>query len=181
MSRTTLILLAVLILAIAGGGVFYWFNQDKVANILNTGAANTNAVTNTAVTNTPLLTGTAPQLIEGDKKLTGSFTVNQVKVDFTGVTRTSTFEAIEAGQGQDFVVVYFQSVAPTEVLSVKRGLEANTSLTSGTNSYKLAGLKIASTLITNDRGYMKFVVSESITNLQLEIGSGETVQETVLP
>lgn len=180
MRRSTLILIIVLILVLAGAGVWFWFNQGALKSILNRSTVNTNTTTTGNLNRAPV-TGTIPNVVEGNQALTGTVKVHEVTVTLTSLLKTKSFESIGADKGKTYIVIYFQPVASTDVLKVKQGLEANAHVLAGTTVIPLDSIKVASDQVKNDRGYIKFVVLDTATNLQLEVGSGSAAQHVKLP
>ena len=178
MSRTTSILLVVLAVAVIGGGVYFWLNKDKVASLFNSNQANTNALAEN--TNHAIVNGSV-QNVEGQTPLQGQITVGDTTLTVTSMTRDTKFESLDAPKDQDFVVVFFNGVSSNKVFAVQKGLMGNADVSDGKTSYALEGLKVASDLVANDHGYLKFVVPHTASKLTLEVGSGPTAQRLQLP
>jgi len=87
---------------------------------------------------------------------------------------------VAAGTGKEYVIVYFDGIAGDKVLAVEQVLEHDATLVSGKDTYPLAGLKVATTVVKNDRGYLKFAVPSGTKNLTLQIGTGASAQTVKL-
>ncbi|MEK7538159.1 MAG: hypothetical protein AAB619_04280 [Patescibacteria group bacterium] len=183
MRQTTLILVIALAVVIIGGGLYLWLNKTTVtlpwAKTTNTATTTNTAVTN-AATNTAPKTITLPTEVKGDTTVTGKLTVGAVEVTINSQQKQASADNVNADKGQTFLLVYFDAIDPADVLTVDRGLR-DVKLTAGQTTYPLLSLKVASTYVKGDRGFMKFAVPEKAANLQLQLGSGATLQTVKLP
>ncbi len=181
MRRTTLILVIILIFVVLGGGGYLWVTHPA---IVLPWASNTNSITNTATTNTTTNTApktiTLPTEVKGDTAVTGTFKLGQVTVTFNSQQKQATLDGVTADSGQTFLLVYFDGLSPADVVTVDQGLRG-AKLSDGHNTYSLLALKVASTYVTGDRGFLKFSMPDQATNLQLQLGSGATLQSVKLP
>jgi hypothetical protein len=156
-------------------------NRDAIVSPATntTNAADTNATptdTNAALNINAVL----PNEVKGDKELNGKAAVGDVELNFSSVSKTDTFEGEQAPDKKTFVIVFFDAVEGSQVLTVKNGLTGNHRLITNTGNATPAGLKVASTLYQGDRGYLKYIADDAATTFNLEIGVEGSAQRIPL-
>lgn len=185
MRRTTLILIIVLAVVVIGGGAYVWLKKDSLTFPW---AKNTNTSTTTGVgatttnvsTNTAPKTITLPSEVKGDTAVAGTLKVGTVDIKINSQQKQATADGQTVDKGQTYLLVYFDAVNPADVAVVDRGIR-DAKIINGTASYPLLALKVASTYVSGDRGYLRFAVPEKATNLVLQLGTGATAQTVKLP
>ncbi len=185
MSRTTLILISVLGVVAIGGGAYLWMNKDNLklsptTNTVNTNvAAQVNGNTNTVTAANLNLSTT--QVFQGDKTLDKQLTVAGTALHITSTLKVDTYEGVAAPKGQQYLVIYFDPIDGGSVLAVQKALVKDAHLLAvGKSQIALAGIKMATTVIKNDVGFINFLVPSAATGLVLEIGTGSTAQHAAL-
>lgn len=185
MRRTTLVLVIILVVVVLGGGTYVWLNKDTISFPWDKNA-NVDGVTNTAAvsvipasTNTTPTSITLPTEVKGDTAASGSLKVGGVDIIISSQQKQITADGETAVAGQTYLLVFFDALAPTVIEAVDAGLKG-VKVSDGRTAYPLAGLKVASTYVKGDRGYMRFSIPESAKNLQLELGLGVDAQTVKL-
>lgn len=184
MRRTTLMLIIVLILIILGGGAYLTYTKTKIVfpwvNKATTTTTNNGVTTTTNTVNTSLKTITLPTEVKGDTAVTGKLKIDTIELTISSQQKQTTIGAETADKGMTFLLVYFDPVAPTDVLAVDKGLR-QVKVNDGKADYPVAGISVSSTTVKGGRGYMKFVIPTTATNLKLQLGTGATLQSVTLP
>lgn len=173
MRRTTLILIIVLAVVLLGGAGYLWWQRDSIVWPWNatstTSTTNTSTTTNTT-TNAAVVTNTTlPTEIKGDTDVTGTLTVGTVTVHISSQQKTDANNGQTADSGKTYLLVYFDALPSADVLAADQGLRSVV-VKSGTATYNLESLKVASTAINGDRGYLQFTIPDAATNLKLVLG-----------
>jgi len=187
MRRTTIILLMVLIVVIAGGGVYWWLNKDTISSLLS-GEKNINQGT----TNTPVaVINSSPDLsnvnyslpvpIQGDTAMDATLSVNGAQLHFSSLQKTATFDSNPAPAGQTYLLIYFDGLEAADAEKIQPLIRNETQLVTSQGVVKIGAYKIALKLIANDRGYLRFTISDKITKPELQIGSGAAVAKATIP
>ncbi len=179
MNRRLLILIIILVVALAGAGVWWYFNQDQVKSVLNpnSNATNTNTVSNT---NAAPVNGSLVTEQKGTTAIDFKTTVNDVEVHFSSASKLTTFAGEPAEEGKSFIVVYFDALASDKVLAAQAGLYQRASVLYRGGVAPMTSLKVASDVVSGDRGYLKFILPADATSLKLQIGD-DGKQQTDLP
>lgn len=190
MRRTTLILLIVLVVVVVAGGAYAMMNKEKVrqafggknANVAVTVTTNkaTNAANTAAPTNVPIKTGTAPKEVKGDVAADTSITVGKTTVHISSLQKTASFMGTDAAKGKEFFVVYFDALTSDAIVDVQSAFMAGTSVVTGGQTIPMQKLKIASTAITGDRGFIAFQVPAGSKTFVMKIGTGDGAQSVNL-
>jgi len=175
----------VLIVIIIGGGLYFWLTKTPI-NILGNKNANTAVTTNTNTAvvsnvNSTLQVTNSPVEVKGTNAMTGKVTVGGVELTLNSYAKVDTINGVPADKGQTYLLIYFDAVAPASVSAVNQALIADAHLLVGDVTYKLLALKVASTLVNNDRGSLQFMVPTTAQNTKLEIGTGASAQRVTLP
>lgn len=186
MRRSTLILVIVLVIVIIGGGAYFWLNKDTLTfpwdnntNTLTTTNSDSVVVINTP-TNTAPITITLPTEVKGDTAASGSLKVGDTAITISSQQKQTTADGRTAEKGQTYLLVFFDALEPAQIEAVDTGLRGVT-VSDGKKSYPLAGLKVASTYVKGDRGYMRFSIPDTAKNLMVQLGTGDTAQTVKLP
>lgn len=186
MRRSTLILIIILAVVIIGGGAFFWlqkdtltFPWDKNTNTVTTTNTASVAVINTPTNTTPK-TVTLPTEVKGDTVVSGNLKVGDVNITVSSLQKQTTADGKTADKGQTYLLVFFDALEPTQIEAVDAGLRGVT-VSDGKTSYPLAGLKVASTYVKGDRGYMRFSIPDTAKTLTLQLGTGADKQTVKLP
>lgn len=172
MRRSLVILIAVLLVVIIGGGLYFWLHRGTVKSVLNpqtNSQASANTPTIAKNSNTSL-----PVEIKGDKTLDATVKlINGLSIHFTSLTKADSFATVTADTGKTFIIVFFEPMTGAEVLAASQTLPAEVKLQVGKNTYEASSVKVASTTVKNDRGYLKFIVPSSTTAASLVAGSNQ--------
>lgn len=181
MSRTTLILITILAIVAIGGGAYLWLNKDSLSNPLSTTNTTTNSTT-TANTNTSTanLNLSTADTLKGDKTLDTKLTVGGADIQVTSSLKAATYESVAAPAGKEFLVIYFEGISGDKVSVVDAALASGAHLLVGTTTVALTGIKVATNVVKNDRGYLKFIVPIGASNVNLEVGTGVSAQRVKL-
>lgn len=173
MPRRTLILVVALVAVLAGAGVWWWFNQDQVSDFLNppTNSGSANTSTTVSNTNRPPVNASLATELKGDVEIDKTVKINDVEVHFSSLSKLDSFAGQPAGEKKVFLIVFFDPVQSGQVEAVQRGLQKDVTLHYSGGVSPLASLKIASTVVANDRGYLKFVLPSDASNMVLGIGA----------
>ncbi len=183
MRLSTAILLIVLAVVVIGGGAYLWLMKDSLSlpwasNTNSTAKSSTKTLTPT--TTTAPTTITLPTEVKGDTVVTGTLKVGTADVKISSQQKQVTADGVTADKGQTFILVYFDAIEPADVSTVDQGIR-QVKLIDGKTTYPLLALKVASTYVKGDRGYLRFAVPTSATKLQLQLGTGATAQTLSLP
>lgn len=183
MRRTTLILIIVLVVIVIGGGAYMWMMKDSLSlpwrKTTNSTTNTTNTTTIINTTNTAPTTITLPTEVKGDTAVSGVLKIGAVDVKISSQQKQTTADGETAEKSQTFLLVYFDAVAPADVTTVDRGIR-DIKVIDGAKSYPLRAIKVASTYVTGDRGYLRFSVPEKATGLVLQLGTGDSAQVVTL-
>lgn len=186
MRRSTLILVIVLVVVIIGGGTYVWLNKDTLTfpwenNTSTITNANTaSVIVNNTSTNTTPITITLPNEVKGDTAASGSIKVGDTTITISSQQKQTTADGKTAEKGQTYLLVFFDAIDPAQVEAVDAGLRGVT-VSDGKKAHPLAGLKVASTYVKGDRGYMRFSVPDTAKSLTLQFGTGAEMQTVKLP
>lgn len=184
MSRPTLILLIVFIVVLTGGGVYLWLNRDQVSQLTNRYRSTNGTADNTnsaaANTNASPTTRTLPSETRGSHTLSGKLTVAGVELKLTSFDALDSFLSEAAPQNKKFLIVFIDPLTADQVLKVKDTLNTDTHLTTTAGPIALSGLKLAGERVTNDRGYLKFVIPAGTKDVTVEFGTGQAAQRIPL-
>ncbi len=184
MNKRLLILISALVVAGIGGGLWYWMHRDQVGQALN-GNQNTNATVSTNTGNTNRTTPTNLNLSseqKGDIAMDEHATIGGVDLHFSSVSKVDSYEGDPAGVGNSFLVVYFDGLPSSKVLGVKQAIDTGAlTLTSAKGFGTIATVKVASDIVKNDRGYIKFIVKSDESGFSLNTGAGDNVHVLKLP
>lgn len=185
MTRTTMILVVILAVVVIGGGAYLWMNKGTLSwpgsTTTNTNAAVvTNTTANTNAVNLANANLSIPDTLKGDQVIDKTISIAGADVHFTSSLRATKYNNVNADAGTSFIIIYFDGLPGASVMPVNQALTTTAHLVNGTKTIALGGLKTASNLIKNDRGYLKFTVPTAAKNLQLEIGSGASAQRIAL-
>lgn len=187
MRRPLALLLLLLGVVAIGGGVYLFTHQDKLADAKDKLTGQSNANSTTAMTNTVATTNTAPQTVgtktevKGNVAADGKATIADVALHFSSLQRATEYNGATAPKGSEFILVFFDSLQPSQVNGVRRALIDATQLSTKQGMVALSEVKVASTLVTGDRGYLKFTVPQGATDLALVFGTGASLQRVALP
>lgn len=179
MSQRLVILISILILALAGAGTWWYFNQDQVSSILNRSDVNANTNT-TSNSNSIPVNSNLPNEQKGTAEIDYAATINSVELKFSSASKLESFAGQPAETGQVFVIVYFDAVPSDQVLSVQSGLTNQATINYTGGSSPMMSLKVASDLVTGDRGYVKFSVPADAAQLKFRVG-GDGAPQADLP
>ncbi len=185
MTPTTRILLIILAVIVVGGGAFVLSGKSSIVLpwAKNTNVINTNTTTtNTVVTNTAAptnVTVTLPTEVKGDTVVAGTLKVGDTVVTISSQQKQTTADGETADKGKTFLYVYVDPIEPANVLAVNTGLRTAV-VNDGKTSYPLESLKIASTSVKGDRGFLRFTIPDTAKNLQLQLGTGTALQSVTL-
>lgn len=186
MRRPTLILIIVLAVILIGGALYLWLSKTTVtlpwAKTTNT-TTNTNTGVPTTITNTVNTNKTnvtLPSEVKGDTAVSGKLKIDTIELNVSSLQKQTIDGAATAEKGKTYLFVYFDPVAPTEVLAVDAGLRA-VKVTDGTSTYSVINASVISTTVQGGRGFMKFLIPEDAKNLKLQLGTGAALQSVTLP
>lgn len=177
MTRTTLILVVVFAIVLAGAGTWWWFNREAVSDALD---GDTNTTTNTEVnTNTASnvnVGGSLPTEVKGTTEMDATRSVGEISLHFSSVSKTDSSDGVPAGQGRAWVTVYFDAIPGEQILPLKRLLDATPpQLLTNRGNETVQGVKIANDAVTNDRGYLKFLVDAAATRYELTVDGSNPI------
>lgn len=183
MRRTTLVLLMVLMVVVLGGGAYLWLKKDSIQwpwiTTTNTSSNTNSSVTVVNTSNTTPINASLPAEVKGDTAVAGTLKIGTVDLTVSSQQRYATFNGSTAEKGKEFLVVYFDQVQSGTITVVDRGLR-DAVVTDGKTTYTAQAIKVASTAISGDRGYVEFIVPEKAANLKLQLGSGTSLQSITL-
>lgn len=188
MRRTTIILLAVLIV-ILGAGTYLWVTKTKIAvpwikesNTAVTNTANKNSASNsnTTVTPTPPVNTSLPTEVKGDTAFSGTMSIGGVQLSLSSLQWTTSYNGLKPATGNKLLVIYIDPIPFMSVAAAMNGMSQVSLSTSG-GVISLLQNKIAGDSIKNDRGYLLFDVPTNAKDLFLQNGPGPTAQRLSIP
>ena len=175
MQKSSLLLVGLLIILLAAGGVWYWY-----ANRGETQHTNVNEVVvniNGVIQDPTITTENWEPEEKGDVAVNKEATHNDATFTFTSVAKPTEFRGKTAAEDKQFVVVYFREIPLAVRDMVTTWVRNDVKLKDGDVSYdvELYGL-ITEYSAPSETGYFQFTTPKDASGFVLHLGEGDGAQ-----
>ncbi|MFA6512396.1 MAG: hypothetical protein WCV86_04720 [Patescibacteria group bacterium] len=178
MKNTSILLIIVLVIIVVAGGIYYFVTQtgdEEVPAEINVNATSINATITDNLPDPSLTDENWDPATRGDLTVNAEGTHNDVTFSFSTASRVSSFQGVDAEEGNEFVVVYFGTIPFADRDAVVQWLGKDVAIVDGAGtSYALQSFQVITEYSQpSETGFFQFAVPTGGSNYRIQFGEGE--------